>query len=216
MNWNPNQFGQNPAPNMSQPQPGPGGFGQPAQPPGGFAPQAPVQAPQGYPAGYNPGGYTGPQQSAAPVAQQFQFQPVAPKLDKKDDSIPYGQHVLVATGEIDYVGTARDLFLVKFYIETSDSQPPNTPCSFKRKLTGTHVATAQMVSDALGQLAVPLSGRDPKTCPSQDALRLTAELLKGQLDGASFAGKKVGVISKPSKKLDRNGVPYADLTFVKL
>lgn len=199
MNWSPNlNQGQPPqAPNAAQ--------GSPPTPQHG--------APQ-------PGGYTGPgagqgyggQAAGGPPRINFG----APNLNDREPSVPFGDHVLRSTGRVEFVGQKNDLLIVEFeVVQTNNPAAQGAKGCWKRKLTGTHVATDQMVSNAIGQMVVPLSGRQKQTCPPQEALALIAEFYNNRtLDGKPLAGMSVGASVTPGNKTDpATGQPYPKYVF---
>lgn len=208
MTWNPSAApAQAPAPNYGPP---PGA--QPAPPPG-----AP---PAGPPAGYAPPVYGGPQAPAPGYAPPGGFgggfRPVAPNLNQREPQMPFGDHIGVATGRVELVGQKRDLLIVEFEIETSNTAPVGTAGCWKRMLSGTHKANDQMVSDAIGRLVVPLSGRKSDETDPQVALHMIGEFFNNHtIDGKPIKGMRVGMTVTPNKKgkLDPSGVPYAEYLF---
>ena len=208
MTWNPNAApAQAPAPNYG--------------PPAGAPPQG--APPPGY--GPPPAVYGGPQagQSHAP-AQHGQapggfgggFRPVAPNLNQREPQMPFGDHIGVATGRVELVGQKRDLLIVEFEVESSNTVAPGTKGCWKRQLSGTHKANDQMVSDAIGRLVVPLSGRKSEETDPNVALNMIGEFFNFHtVDGKPIQGMRVGMTVKPNAKgkADPSGTPYADYIF---
>jgi hypothetical protein len=243
MQWNPNNFGRTQAPAQQQaqqapqapapqqpaqqapawggqqhptaaPQPAPGWGGQqPAQQPQQPAFGAP-QAPQGFGAPQPPqGGYRGPQ-GAAPVGFPGGFRPSPVELGgPKMPDVPFGMHVLVCQGR-EFVGRKQDLMLVNCVVEQSDSVQPGTICAIKRPLRVNHNASDEIVTKAIGELAVPLSGRQKEDADAMAVCNLVAEFVQNStLDGRPIAGMRVGVTSQPGNRRDQDGNPYPELFF---
>lgn len=195
MTWNPNAA-QAPQTNAAPP-----GYG----PPTGQTYQGPAAnaaPPQGH--GQAPGGFGGG------------FRPVAPNLNQREPQMPFGDHLCVATGRVELVGQKRDLLIVEFEVESSNTTPPGTKGCWKRQLSGTHKANDQMVSDAIGRLVVPLSGRKSEDTDPNVALNMIGEFFNFHtVDGKPIAGMKVGMSVTPNKKgkTDASGTPYADYIF---
>jgi hypothetical protein len=203
MNWSPNMNpGQQPAPNAAQPTHG--------------APQPSYG--NGQPQG---GGYAGPGAGqgygGAPAGSPPPVRFGVPNLNgEREPELPFGDHILEATGRVEFVGQKNDLLIVEFVVKQTNN--PNVPLEtkgvWKRKLTGTHPATDQMVTDAIGRLVVPLSGRKKDATDGPTALNLIAEFYNRRtLDGQSIAGKRVGATCTQSKKADRNGDYHTDSIF---
>jgi hypothetical protein len=160
MNWSPNMNpGPQPVPNAAQP-PAPQGPPQHQHtqggPPVGGAIKVPVLARA-----------TAGSLAGAPPRINFR----APNLNDREPAVPFGDHVLRATGRVEFVGQKNDLLIVEYEVmQSNNAAAVGTKGCWKRKLTGTHVATDDMVSNAIGQMVVPLSGRNKQMCAPQEAL----------------------------------------------
>jgi hypothetical protein len=222
MNWNPNQFGppgaQPPGAPQNNPQPG---WAPPAAPQGFVPGQAPAGAPTGYqpqpgPVAGRPA-YGGPVQApgyAAPAGGGFR--PVAPtSLDDRTPDVPDGNHILVVKSGPELVGQNRDLVVVLFEVEQSDTVRPGTVGAWKRSLKQTHPASNQMASNDIAKLAVPLSGRQKDQTDMQEAFRLVSEFMgTGTLDGQPIIGRRVGATVTPGTKINtKTGRPWPAFQF---
>ena len=200
--WNPSQFGaQAPAPAFNAPV---GTNAAPAVAPGAYVP--PVQAapatqaaaapyaPQGAP----PQGYGGPA-----------FQMLPPSLDQKEPDLPPGDHLLVATGNVGIVASGK-LLQVEFLVERSTNPDAVEKKGFwKCWMVRNFKGAQQAISNDIGRLVVPLSGRDKALTDANTALQLGGEFAnRFTLEGQPIAGRRVGahIEHKSGPKKDGSGM----------
>lgn len=219
MNWSPNMNpGQAPAPNAGQPQGGP----PPQQGAGYGAPQPGYGPPQGAPPqGQAGGGYAGPgagQPQGMPAGTPPRFTPQLPNMNDSEPYVPFGDHVLEATGRVEFVGQASDMLIAEFVvIQTNNAQvSPGTKGCWKRYLGGNAKGRDNMITDAIAKLVVPLSGQKKDAVPPPVAQAMVTEFYNQRtIGGQSIAGKRVGVTVFPNSKGNRNkaGELYPDYIF---
>jgi hypothetical protein len=141
-------------------------------------------------------------------------------LDERDPYLPFGDHVLEATGKVELVGEERSLLIVEFVVMQSNTVPQEdwgkvTGC-WKRSLGGSFKGKDKIISDTIGRLVCPLMGMGKDNYDAGIAARWIGELPSaGTLEGQSLKGKRVGATVYPNKKgnTDKQGKAYPDYVF---